>query len=121
MKRSYAGALMMSYRYIYHTPSSQCPCMDIYTSLYSDPSALYHNNIKISMTLFQKGNEEWRKSIPVLPKEQDGSVRKRRILSWMEFITGRSRKTIDTFFLRNTLEFNVRTISTYITVCKMFP
>ena len=71
------------------------------------------------MPKFAPGNKEWKKAIDVPPKEQTPSVRKRRILSWMEFTTGRPRKTIDTFFARNMLEFEPPHISAYIAASKL--
>ncbi len=74
------------------------------------------------MAKFTPGNEEWKKKkkeVPAFPKELSGSVLKRRILSWMEYTTGKNRKAIDTFFSRNDLKFEPPHISAYIAACKL--
>jgi hypothetical protein len=46
-------------------------------------------------------------------------VKKKRILDWMEWTTGRNRKAIGTFFQRNGLEFDPGEVSTYIAASRI--
>lgn len=70
------------------------------------------------MTAFQKGNKcsPSARKIPVVPKEQTESVRKKRVLDWLEWTTGRPRSTIDRFFTRNSIVFEPVSVSAYISL-----